>query len=159
MYCCGLSSVLLLSLELNHTKSLLMVSSHNWIFGDDYILCNYPVCGKYTFFSFLISALVTPLKFIQVWLCLLVFFSPSGFTFIVQKVSSFVLCDKLVQLKNWRKIYMVQPQIHCQQRKDWPSLTKFLLHIMKPGAAFVVTWCGKLLHNVIVLFLLEVRST
>ena len=70
-----------------------MVSSHNWLFGDDYILCNYPACGKYTFFSCLTSALVTSLKFIQVWLCLLVFFSPSGFTFIVQKVSSFVLCE------------------------------------------------------------------
>ena len=93
-YCCSLSSVLLLSLELNNTKSLLMVSSHNWIFGNDYILCNYPVCGKYTFFSCLTSALVTSLKFIQVWLCLLVFFSLSWFTFIVQKISGFAFCLK-----------------------------------------------------------------
>lgn len=140
-----------------------MVSSHNWIFGDDYILCNYPVCEKYTFFSCLTSALVTSLNLFKYGCVCWFFFSPSLLlqskkSQVLLYVSSFVLCDKFVQLKNWKKIYMVQPQIHCQQRKDWPSLTKFLLHIMKPGAAFVVTWYGKLLHNVIVLFLLEVRS-
>ncbi|KAM4072325.1 hypothetical protein ACB094_11G130000 [Castanea mollissima] len=62
-------------------------------------------------------------------------------TSIIERRFPEFVCNFLrIMLKNWKKIYMVQPQIHCQQRKDWPSLTKFLLHIMKPGAAFVVTW-------------------
>lgn len=37
---------------------------------------------------------------------------------------------------------MVQPPKQSQERKDLPFLTKFLPHIMKPGAAFAVTWYG-----------------
>lgn len=35
---------------------------------------------------------------------------------------------------------MVQQLSHSQERKDLPFLIKFLLHIMKPEAAFAVTW-------------------
>ena len=43
---------------------------------------------------------------------------------------------------------MVQQQTPFQQRKDLSSLTKSLLHITKPGAAFVMTWYGVLVTNV-----------
>ena len=47
---------------------------------------------------------------------------------------------------------MVPHLIHSQERKDLPFLTRFLVHIMKPGAAFAVTWYGVSRYMSIILF-------
>ena len=44
---------------------------------------------------------------------------------------------------------MVQQLIHSLERKDLPFLTKFLLHIMKPGALSAVTWYDVSSHDAI----------
>ena len=55
------------------------------------------------------------------------------------KVFPFLWCE-LDQLRNWRRTFMAQKQTLFRQIKDSPHLTKYLLHIMKPEAAFAMIW-------------------
>ena len=55
------------------------------------------------------------------------------------KVFPFLWCE-LDQLRNWRRTFMAQKQTLFRQIKDLPHLTKYLLHIMKPEAAFAMIW-------------------
>ena len=50
---------------------------------------------------------------------------------------------------------MVQQLIRSQQRKNYLFLTKFLLHITRLGAAFVVTWYEVCQYRIVCFFIFE----